>query len=212
MKEELIRELKKRVIKDDSVLHAFQETPREAFVLKHHKDAAYEDRPLPILAGQTISQPTTVIIMTQALEVKQGMKILEVGAGSGYQAAILSKLVGKKGKVIATEIIPELVDFARKNLEKTNCKNVKVIYADGSLGYEKEKPYDRIIVTAASPLIPDPLLKQLKVNGILVIPVGSLYSQSMLQVKKKPKGKQEVKHLGQFLFVPLKGKYGRENV
>jgi|SRR3989344_2072026 len=209
MKEELIRDLQKRVIKDERVLEAFKAVPREAFVLKHYRDMAYEDRPLPILCEQTISQPTTVVIMTQALEVKDGMKVLEVGAGSGYQAAILSKLVGKKGKVIATEIIKEVAEFARDNLKKLNISNVKVINCDGSLGYEKEKPYDRIIVTAGASIIPEPLFKQLKIGGILVIPVGSLYSQSMLKIKKKSKGRRDIKNLGQFLFVPLKGEYGR---
>lgn len=208
MKEYLIRKWREEGI-DKKVIDAFIKIPREEFVL--NKKEAYEDRPLPILAGQTISQPTTIMIMTQALDVKKGMKVLEVGCGSGYQAAILSKLVGSKGKIISVEIIEELVKFARCNLKKVGIKNVEIIHGDGSLGYEKEAPYDRIIVTAGASEIPKPLIKQLKVNGVLVIPVGPSYCQNMMVVKKKAKNKIVIKNIGDFVFVDLKGKLGRKD-
>lgn len=193
-----------KLIKSKKLLEAFKEVPRENFILPEYYNQAYADIPLPILSGQTISQPTTIMIMTQALEVEQKQKILEIGTGSGYQAAILSELVGKKGKVITTEIIPELVEFAKKNLK--NYKNVQVIKAEHEeLGYEREKPYDRIIATAACPEIPEKLIEQLKPRGILVAPVGK-FTQEMLVIKKEKQLK--IENLGSFVFVPLKGKYG----
>ena len=165
---------------------------------------------MPIPGGATISQPTTVLMMTQALEVKPGQKILEVGTGSGYQAAILSKLVGTKGKIITTEIVKQLEDYARSNLRKANIKNVIIIHTDGSQGYEQEAPYDRIIVTAACPHVPEPLVAQLKEQGILIAPVGSRHSQELLKIKKS-KGKLTTENLGSFMFVPLKGKFGFES-
>ena len=173
-----------KIITDNKILEAFKKIPRENFILKEHMAEAYGDYPLPIHADQTISQPTTVAIMTQALNVKEGNKVLEIGTGSGYQAAILGYLVGKKGHVYTTEYYDELVNFARENLRKTKIKNVTVIKTDGSQGLKKYAPYHRIIVTAAAPKIPDILLEQLKNKGILVAPVGSRYSQEMLRIKK----------------------------
>lgn len=195
-----------KIIRDDRVINAFKAVPRENFIHKEYLNEAYGDYPLPIGYGQTISQPTTVMIMTQALELKPGHKVLEVGAGSGYQAAIISKIVGKKGKVITTEIVPELVEFAKHNLGKCKIDNVFVIHHDGSQGYEKEAPYDRIIVTAACPSVPRPLIEQLKPNGIIILPVGSLSQQIMLKIRKV--NGLEKESLGNFVFVPLKGKYG----
>ena len=196
------------IIKDEKVLKAFKEVPRALFIKEGFEEEAYGDYPLPIGQGQTISQPTTVMIMTQALELKQGQKVFEAGTGSGWQAAIISKIVGNKGKVITTEIIPELVEFAKNNLSKAKIRNVEVINYDGSQGYEKESPYDRIIVTAACPEIPSPLVNQLKDNGIIIAPVGSLiYGQDMVKLRKTKKG-IEKESLGSFVFVPLKGKYG----
>jgi len=195
------------IIKDKKLIEAFKKIPREKFIHNHQLEEAYGDYPLPIGQGQTISQPTTVMIMTQALELKQGDKVLEVGAGSGYQAALISVMVGKKGKVITTELIPKLVEFAQKNIKKCNIKNVKIINYDGSKGYEKESPYNKIIVTAACPNIPKPLIEQLKENGIILAPVGALFGQSMIKGIKK-KGKLETRSLGSFVFVPLKGEYG----
>lgn len=195
------------IITDRRILKAFQDIKREDFVPSEYKLHAYGDYPVPIPGGATISQPTTVLMMTQALEIKSGQRVLEVGTGSGYQAAILSKLVGSKGKVISTEVVKELEDYAKRNLQKAGIKNVKVVYTDGSRGYEKEAPYDRIIVTAACPSIPEPLVKQLKDDGILIAPVGSRSSQEMIKAKKI-KGKLVTENLGDFMFVPLQGEFG----
>ena len=192
------------IINDKQLIKAFMGVSREVFARSRD---AYGDYPLPIGHGQTISQPTTVMIMTQALELKQGDNVLEVGAGSGYQAAIIAKMVGS-GSVVCTEIISELVLFAKENLKKAGINNVKVIGWDGSKGYKKGAPYDKIIVSAACPKIPEPLVEQLKEGGILVAPVGSLiFGQKMIKAKKV-KGKLEEHNLGSFVFVPLKGEYG----
>ena len=135
------------------------------------------------------------------------MKVLEIGAGSGYNAALMGKIVGKEGKVISVEIIPELVKFAKANLEKAKIKNVKIVKADGSRGYEKEKPYDRIVCTAASPKIPETWKKQLKRGGMILAPVGNMYGQTLLKVKRIGNN-YEYEELGDYLFVPLRGKHG----
>lgn len=193
------------LIRDKRVLDAFKKVKRERFVLKGFISDAYEDKPLPILAGQTISQPTTVVLMLQALEVGPGMNILEIGAGSGYNAALLSVLVGKNGKVHTTEIIPELANFAKYNLK--NFRNVVVHKCDGSKGLEEYAPYDRIVCTAAAPEIPKPLISQLKERGMIIIPVGE-YTQKMVKGIKKGT-KLETIPLGEFMFVPLKGEFGK---
>jgi len=209
MKQKLIDYWKRSgTIKDEKLLNAFKEVPRELFIKDGFEEEAYGDYPLPIGSGQTISQPTTVMLMTQALELKQGQKVLEVGAGLGWQAAIIGKIIGNKGKVITTEIIPELAEFAKNNIKKAKIKNVEVINYDGSQGYKKEAPYDRCIITAACPKIPPPLINQLKTGGILVAPVGSLvFGQDMVKLRKIKAG-IEKESLGSFVFVPLKGKYG----
>lgn len=197
--------LSSTLIKDKKVLAAFKKVKRERFVLKGFVKDAYEDKPLPILAGQTISQPTTVMLMLQALEVNPGMNVLEIGAGSGYNAALLSVLVGKEGKVHTTEIIPALANFAKYNLK--NFKNVAVHKCDGSNGLEEYAPYDRIVCTAAAPEIPKPLISQLKDKGIIIIPVGE-YTQKMVKGIKKG-NRLETISLGDFMFVPLKGEFGK---
>lgn len=195
-------------IHDYDVMVAFSHVPRENFVLEEQRRYAYDNSPLPIIHGQTISQPLIVVQMTEELELKKGYKVLEVGAGSGYQAALIAHIVGLEGKVISTEIIPEVADFARINLERTGIKNVEVVDWDGSTGYEKEAPYDRIIVTAACPQIPLPLIEQLKPGGIIVAPVGSLYYQNLVKLTKYKNGRLEEKVLYGCMFVPLTGKYG----
>ncbi len=194
-------------LKSRKLEKALKEIPRHLFVPEDVKELSYRDVPLSIGFGQTISQPSTVVIMTEALEVKEGNKILEVGTGSGWQAAILGKLVGEKGLVYTIEVNPQLVEFAKENLRKVGLKNVKVFEGDGSLGLKEYAPFDRIIVTAAAPDFPKPLIQQLKVNGIMVIPVGNIYLQEMYVVKKL-KSKLEKKSIGPFMFVPLVGKYG----
>jgi len=193
----------------ESLIRAFEEVPREEFILDNMKEQAYDDTALPILRGKTISQPSTVLLMTDALDVKEGMKVFEVGSGSGYQAAIISKLVGETGKVYSSEVLPELVMFAQDNLNRVGISNVEVHESDGSQGLEDFAPYDRIIITAACPMIPKLLLDQLKTNGIIVAPVGTEKEQQMKKIIKTEKGIEEIS-LGTFLFSPMIGKFGFE--
>ena len=202
----LIKELKLEGIKDKNVLNAFSKVSRHLFVPEEMIDESYLNIALPIGYGQTISQPYTIAVMLEALELKKGDKVLEAGTGSGYNAALISHLIGKRGKLFTTEIVHELAEKSRKKISELGLKNIKVVECDGSLGYERGKPYDKIIVTAACREIPSPLIKQLKNNGILVAPVGHTYEQAMLKVKKIGK-KLDVKKLGFFIFVPLKGAY-----
>jgi protein-L-isoaspartate(D-aspartate) O-methyltransferase len=192
-------------------LNAFRDVSRADFIPKILKDRAYEDIPLPILRGKTISQPTTVMMMTRALELQPGEKVFEIGAGSGYQAAIIAKIVGEKGHVVTTEVIPELISFARQNLAKANIKNVEIYEDDGSNGISDKAPYDKIIITAACKEFPKPLLKQLMPDGIIIGPVGDEHEQEMVRGTKDKKGKLELEFLGPFLFSPLYGKYGFED-
>lgn len=194
-------------LKSKNIEDSLRKYKRELFVPVDLKHQAYRDFPLSIGFNQTISQPSTVVAMTEALEVKKGQRILEIGTGSGWQAAILSDLVGEKGFVYTIEIIKELAEFAKNNIKKLGIKNIEVITGDGSLGLREKAPFDRIIVTAACPDIPKPLLEQLKEDGIIVIPIGNLYLQEMY-VAKKLKNKIEKKSIGSFMFVPLVGKYG----
>lgn len=202
-KETLMKELMDLgYLRSRAVIEAFRQVPREEFVLPRYREHAYVNEPLPIQEGQTISQPLTVAAMTEALAAEKGQKILEVGAGSGYQAAILSVIAGSEGKVITTEHLETLYEFAKANLR--NYKNVFVVHHDGSQGYEQEAPYDRIIVTASAPEIPQPLLEQLKTDSRLVIPVGN----EMFLVEKSEKGGFRKTSMGYYAFVPLRGRYG----
>lgn len=204
---EYIKEM--RNLKSKKIEEALRKVPRYLFVPESIKHLACRDTPLSIGYNQTISQPSTVVIMTEALNVKTNQKILEIGTGSGWQAAILSFLVGKKGQVYSIEVIKELAEFAKKNIKKLGIKNVEIIVKDGSEGLKEKALFDRIIVTAASPHIPKPLIEQLKDGGIIVIPIGNLFLQEMYVVKKMKKGIKK-KSIGNFIFVPLKGKYGFE--
>jgi len=209
-KAELIKFWKDNFKFTDAELSAFEAINREEFIPESLRNSAYYDMPLPLLRGKTISQPTTVMMMTHALEFEPGEKVFEVGTGSGYQAAIISKIVGDKGKVITTEVVPELVQFARENLKKANIHNVFVYEEDGSNGLPSEAPFDRIIITSACKEFPKPLLGQLKLNGIIVGPVGSKQEQEMVRGVKDREGHLELEFLGQFIFTPMYGKYGFE--
>lgn len=205
---ELLKILKDMSITDKKVLDALDNIPRHLFVPEEQLSNAYLNSPLPIAAGQTISQPYTVAFMLQELEIKPGNKILEIGTGSGWNAALLGYLTGEKGIVYSTELVEELIYSADDNLEKVNIINVKIIHRDGSEGYKEKAPFDRIIVTAACPEIPKPLIEQLNEDGILLLPLDDgLGNQKMVKIKKF-QGKLFRKDLGYFSFVPLKGKYG----
>jgi len=183
------------------VLAAMEEVPREQFVLKEHRREAFEDRALPIECGQTISQPYMVALMTQELSLSGTETILEIGTGSGYQAAVLSRLCRH---VITVERIVELSRSARQILESLGCTNVECHVGDGSLGCAERAPYDGIIVTAGAPKIPPPLLEQLSPGGRLVIPVGSGRPQVLQVVTKTPAGATVV-DVCDCSFVPLIG-------
>jgi len=206
---DLINYLKNsRFLNDKKVEDAFRNIPRHEFVPSSELDYAYYNEPLPIKKNQTISQPAVVSRMTEWLDVKQGQKILEIGTGSGWQTAILSYLVGQ-GAVYSVEIKPELVKFARENLEKLGMNNVNVILSDGSIGYPKFSPYDRIMITAACTEIPLPLLDQLADGGLLIAPVGDS-SQSLVLLQKTRKEIVEIKNESHYVFVPLLGKFGKK--
>lgn len=192
-----------RGIKDRRVLRAMEKVPRHFFVDEALIPQAYNDHPLPIGENQTISQPYIVALMLEALEFKGNEKVLEVGTGSGYQTVLLAELAGM---VFSVERIASLIEKANKRLEFLGYKNIKIKLNDGSCGWEEEKPFDRIIVSAAAPSIPEPYLEQLNDNGILVIPVGVEDTQTLLKVKKSG-GAIKIEDLGGCRFVKLIGKY-----
>ena len=200
-KEELFRRLR-RDISDEHVLDAMWRIPRELFVTAVNYPYAYDDRPLPIGEGQTISQPFIVALMTQALELDDESKVLELGTGSGYQAAILAELAGQ---VITVERLIGLSKSAETILNNMGYTNISFRIASDVLGWPEEGPYDAILVTAAAPDIPQSLVGQLKTGGRLVIPVGSRWEQMLLQVIKRENG-MEVNNLTSCRFVPLIGK------
>jgi len=201
--EQIIR----RGIVDERVIKAMLKVPREIFVEEALREKAYCDHPLPIGYGQTISQPFMVALMSQSLKLTGSEKVLEIGTGSGYQAAILAELAQK---VCTIERVKILFEKAQKILlEKLKYKNIVTILGDGSFGLAEFAPFDRIIVTAAAPEIPKPLIDQLANNGILVIPKGDKFFQSLLVVTKKD-GELLTKDAGGCVFVPLIGKWGWE--
>ena len=206
-KKQLIQSLKiEGRIKSETVEKAFLAIPREAFIPPPLKQYAYTDTPLEIGYGQTISAPHMVAIMCEALDIHPGHSILEIGAGSGYHAAIVSHLSGKTGHVYAVERFASLAKKAQKNLDTIGITNVKVVIGDGSLGLSQYAPYDRIYVTCAAPKIPPPLIDQLKDKGKLLIPIGKLICT--LHLIEKHGIKVTKKNLGGCAFVPLVGKHG----
>ncbi len=204
-----LSDAKKRLLKsigsdihDERVLQAMEKVPREKFVPKESRHLAYEDIPLPIGYGQTISQPYIVALMTQALELESTDKVLEVGTGSGYQAAILAELAGR---VISVERIEFLAEGARTLLRSLGYPSIEVRTTREGIGYPEEAPYDGIIVTAASPKLLSSLLEQLSSGGRLVIPVGSAREQELMKIVKSNDG-YSVRTLGNCRFVPLIGR------
>lgn len=200
-RERLLREIAVEV-RDDRVLDAVRRVPREEFVDADSRSAAYENRPLPIGYGQTISQPLIVAMMAQALLLKGGDKVLEVGTGSGYQAAVLSLLARQ---VVSVERVPELASAAAQRLERLGYTNVDVHAVEEVLGWPEDGPYDGIVVAAAAPEVPLSLLNQLAEGGRLVIPVGGRNTQELVRIVKTPTGAQR-HNLGPCRFVPLLGR------
>ncbi len=196
-----------RGIKDESVLEAMRKVPRHLFVQEVHRSSAYEDYPLPIGEEQTISQPYMVALMTEALKLSGKETVLEIGTGSGYQTAVLAELAGR---VYSVERIPALAGRARKTLDELGHSNVLVRLSDGTMGWEEHAPYDRIMVTAGAPSVPEPLIDQLKDDGILVIPVGGDLSQELIRVTRDQKGRIRKEKMGGCVFVRLLGKHGWE--
>jgi len=195
----------------ERVLAAMEKVPRHQFIPERVRDSAYDDIPLPIGEGQTISAPHMVAIMCELLDPPEGGKVLEVGGGMGYHAAVLAELVGERGKVISVERIESLAKAARENLARAGYHNVEVVVEDGTLGYPREAPYDGITVACAAPAVPPPLYEQLKVGGRMVIPIGSA-SQTLYLVRKVSEDEFEHEPWGGVVFVPLVGKYGFKKV
>ena len=196
----LIMSLRKAGIVDTRVLNALERIPREAFVPKPFVDQAYEERTLPIGEGQTISQPQVVAQMTQALEVKSTHKVLEIGTGSGYQAAVLSRL-GRR--IYSIERHKVLLIEAEQRFKDLRLTNIHCRYGDGSLGWPEQTDFDRIMVTAAAPTLPEALLQQLKDGGILVAPIGSERGDQMLMRYRRHGNEWTEEALGEVRFVPL---------
>jgi len=195
-----------RGVSDPAVLDSFKKVPRERFVGPAHQKLAYVDAPLAIGEGQTISQPFTVAMMTQLLKLKATDKVLEVGTGSGYQAAILGEIV-KEGRVFTIERFQNLMGKAHKTLKELRYLDVEVVGGDGTKGLPSEAPFDAIIVTAAAPEIPQLLIDQLKIGGRLVMPVGGEWYQEMVRLTKTEDGVKK-ENFGGYRFVPLVGEYG----
>jgi protein-L-isoaspartate(D-aspartate) O-methyltransferase len=207
-RERMVQEqLVSRGIKDTRVLGVMARVPRHLFLESELRDQAYEDHPLPIGANQTISQPYMVALMAEALELKGTERVFEVGTGSGYLAAVLSELCAE---VFSVETVEKLASKARTLLTNLGYRNVSVLMGDGTLGWEEHSPYDAVVISAAAPCIPRPLLEQLKTPGYLVFPMGEKELQTLVRIRKDKAGIRE-EYLGECQFVKLKGQYGWED-
>jgi len=203
-KQMVMRDLKGRGILDDAVLKVMGQIPRQEFVPEKYKDQAYDDSPLPIGMGQTISQPYIVALMTQLLRLNKDCDVLELGTGSGYQAAVLSKLARK---IYSIEKLNQLSEHAQNCLARVGVTNVEFYIGDGSKGWPEPMEFDRIIITAAVPQVPEPVLNQLKQGGLLIAPIGSQAVQKLIVCEKKLVGTTE-RYVCDVRFVPLIGQYG----
>jgi protein-L-isoaspartate(D-aspartate) O-methyltransferase len=200
------RQIASRGISEPTILEAFRAVPREEFLSKDYADLAYGDHPLPIEAGQTISQPYIVALMIQAAEMKAGDNVLEVGAGSGYAAAVMSRIAGQ---VTAIERQPDLVKVAQERMQRLGFDNVRIVEGDGTRGWEAEGPYDAILAAASGSHVPPAWVKQLADGGRIVMPVGEPnWVQKLIKVTKGPAGKLITEDLGGVRFVPLIGEEG----
>ena len=200
------RQLRRRGISDERILDAFLDVPREAFVRAEHADLAYGDHPLPIEAGQTISQPYIVALMIQAAGVKAGSRVLEVGAGSGYAAAVIGRVAER---VVGIERQHELVEIARERMRRLGYGNVEIVEGDGTRGWPDGAPYDAILAAASGSHVPEPLVQQLAPGGAIVMPVGNPgWVQHLVKVTKASDGSLQQSDLGEVRFVPLIGEEG----
>jgi protein-L-isoaspartate(D-aspartate) O-methyltransferase len=200
------RHLRRRGITEEPILDAFREVPREAFIAGNNVHLAYGDHPLPIEAGQTISQPYIVALMIQAAGIKPGDRVLEIGAGSGYAAAVIGRIAGK---VIAIERQHELVEIARERLRRLGYDNVEIVEGDGTKGWRDAAPYDAILAAASGSHVPRPLVEQLAPGGRIVMPVGDPgWVQQLIKVTKNDDGTLVQQDLGGVRFVPLIGEEG----
>lgn len=200
------RQIESRGIRDPKILEAFRSVPREKFLSEEYADLAYGDHPLPIEAGQTISQPYIVALMIQAAEIKPGDSVLEVGAGSGYAAALISRIASK---VVAIERQHDLVEVAAERMLRLGYDNVKIAEGDGTRGYPEEAPFDAILAAASGSHVPDAWVEQLAPGGRIVMPVGEPgWVQKLVKVTKGPAGKLITEDLGGVRFVPLIGEQG----
>lgn len=190
------------VLKTPAIIKAFETVDRLGFVVPEFRSDAGLNEPLPIGYGQTISQPFTVAFMLELLQPQPGQRVLDIGAGSGWTAALLAELVGPTGKVIAVERIPQLKRFGEENLKKAGYKSVEMVRADGSQGVPDQAPFDRIHVAAAASQVPPALVEQLAVGGVLVVPVGD-YVQDIVRVEKSGRGQYREQRFPGFQFVPL---------
>lgn len=198
----------RRYVTSAAVEAAMRQVPREEFLPAEIRDEAYVDTPLPIGEGQTISAPHMVAIMVEHLELKPGLKVLEIGTGSGYHAAVCAEVIAPDGHIYTMERIVSLASYAEKNLKKTGySKLVTVILGDGTRGLPEHAPFDRIFVAAGAPDIPPPLTDQLSEGGQLLIPVGGRWYQDLVRLTRKGK-KLEKENFGGCVFVPLIGEYG----
>lgn len=189
----------------EPVLSAFDEVPRELFISRQYAYAAYEDHPIRIGEGQTTSQPSLIALMLQELELQGREKVLEVGTGSGFQTALLSKLARE---VYSIEIVKSFVAKAKKRIGRLGLKNVSIVHGDGSQGLPEHAPYDAIIVTAYFREVPKPLVEQLKEGGRLIMPVGGQHVQEVTLFRKRERKLKEARRIVPVVFVPLVGKYG----
>lgn len=206
-REKMVREqLVPRGIREPRLLAAMAKIPRHLFVENELWDRAYDDRPLPIGARQTISQPYMVALTVEALGLQGTERVLEVGTGSGYAAAVLAELCAQ---VFSVEAVEDLALKARATLAALGYRNVSVLTGDGTLGWEEHTPYDAIVISAAAPGIPRPLLEQLRTPGHLVLPMGEKELQTLVRIRKDSEGIRE-EYLGECRFVKLSGKYGWE--
>jgi len=208
-RDRLIASLMRRgYIANERVEQAMRRVPREEFLPADLRDEAYVDSPLPIGEGQTISAPHMVAIMVEQLDLKAGHKVLEIGAGSGYHAAVCAEIVGPEGHIYTIERISSLASFAEENLKRTGYANVvTVIFGDGTKGLPEHAPYDRIFVAAGAPDVPSPLQEQLTDGGKMLVPVGGRFYQDLIRVERAGK-KFKKESLGGCVFVPLIGEYG----